>query len=201
MMSKFFTEKSNFIFEQLTCHRYYTLLRRIFFPYSNQSSIIFTNNILIVIKKVQEIASGREIKYAIKDMQKTIQDLRGKNYLYYNSRRFALKLLINDAVKIHKIIIQKPGNILPLHSNLYFTHDDHDVIHIFPEKDYYFIINRLLTPTEFHHYLDFRAELCNHTLNNLHEISEADLLEQYLSEQKEKESDNQLAIYEKNLAR
>ena len=197
-MEKFFTEKSNFIFDQLTYHRYYTLLRRLFFPYRDQSSLIFTNNILIIVRKVQEIASGKEIKGAIENIHKTIQNLRSKNYFYYNNRKFALKLLMSDTVKIHKIIIQKPDNVMPLHSNLYFTNDAHSIIHIFPEKDYYFIINHLLTPTEFHHYLDFRAGLCKHGLNHLHEISEADLLEQYLHQKKEKASNNQRAIYEKN---
>lgn len=194
----FFTKNSNFIFNQLTYKHYHTIFRRALLPYHDQPSIIYTNNILIVAQEIKEPTSGKAIKQAIDAIYETVKNLLSNNYYYSNNRGYIVKLPVKNRINVHRIIIQKSYKPSPLYSNLYFTKENRHIIHIITEKDYFFVINRLLTPTEFHHYLDFRAWLCEHKLNELYKITESDLLEQYLHNEKDKLSNRKLPIYEKN---
>lgn len=194
-----FTENSNFIFNQLTCHRYYTIFRRLFFPFRCQSKIIYTNNIAIILEEIKEKASERNIKHAINYINQSTQELRINNHLYKNNRRFAIKLLMDNKVRIHRIIIQNMPNNTISKNNPYFINDNHGIIHILNKEDYYFAINRLLSPVEMHHYLCFRAWLCERKLEALHEISEQSILGQYLIDGKDATPDNHYEKFAKNL--
>lgn len=195
-----FTEKSHFVFDQLTYYRHYTIFRKLFFPFRCQSKIIYKNNVAIIIEEIKENSSESDIKRAINDINQSCRELRSNDFLYKNARRFSIKFRVDNKVRIHKIILQNTSkNSASLKNNLYYIHENHDIIHILNKKDYYFTIHRLLSPIELHHYLCFRAWLCERKLNTLSELSEQSILGQYLIDEKDAAPDKHYECYAKNL--
>ena len=195
-----FTEKSNFIFNEMTYHRSYSFFKKMFQHNDCEPSIIYLNNIIILFSHVRENFSENKIKKTLQSINQTTENLSTKNNIYYtNNRGFRVKLLNSTRAKIHRIIIQTQCDNASSENNSYFISDANGIIHIFNTEDYYFVINHLLTPTELHHYLCFRSWLCERKSSAMHAVSEAGLLGQYLMDNKEDVPNNKYAVYSKNL--
>ena len=193
---KLFTENSNFLFDQFTYRKYYGLLDRVLHFFVSSPKIVYTRDAIFLIKKINENTSEHDIEQIITVINKTAQNLRTSHNDYFiNSRGFVIKSLVNSTkARIHKILIKNSCDQSTfLEGNSFFILHSQEIIHVFNEKDYYFVINRLLNPTEFHHYLLFRAWLCRQKSSTLNGILESSLLGQYLSDKKDDFPDNRYA--------
>ena len=193
--NELFTKNKNFIFDQLTYRRYYGLLNKQLCFFIQSPKIIYTQSVILLIQEVDEHVEEKSLARIIKSMNKAEKDLRtqSSDSYFINSRGFVIKSLLNShRASIHKIIIKKSCNesILSM-DNQFFIKNSHETIHFFSVKEYYFVINRLINPTEFHHYLCFRTWLCERKLHALHSVSEASLLGQYLMDDKDALPNNQ----------
>ena len=193
---KFFTKDSNFLFDQLTYRQYYGMLDKMFNFFVQSPKIIHTHDSIFIFNEINKNASENNIKQQITAIDKIVGDLRKDNEIYFINRRgFVVKSLVNSySARLHKILIKKAAHLASKNNPFFIKHAE-EIVHIFNEEDYYLVINRLLNPTEFHHYLLFRRWQCQQKPEALDSISEASMLGQYLSDKKDDLPDNRYAIH------